>query len=630
MSGFRWFAGLSLVALVATDASGYSAPGHKWPMTASPVSYRFHPDGSPDVTDGSDLEAMRRAFATWESVTCSWLAFKEEAWADPITVARDDTNRIFWVNDAGLWPGNPTTLALTYTFFRQQDLVVTDADIILNGVNWDWTTTDAAITGKVVDVETVVFHEIGHFFGLDHSQDNGAVMFPTNNVPIRRTPASDDINGICHLYSNGQQVPMGGSNGNQMGQVGSPCQANEDCASNKCIQDGELNRVYCTAECNPQDQSSCVTGYPCTQTASGNLCLAPITVDELCDQCSEGNQCATGLCLNVPGYNQYQPFCTRACDPTPGLPAQCPSGFHCEPVVNGLMTGGVCAPTTGVCSPVGKGGHNEPCFANGGCKSGHTCIQYYLNSGLNFCFFECGVQFAGQSCAENQRVICQPVSTENAFGRMNTAACFNISGVGEPCIPEVCESGSVCAFDDNSGINSAVCYASCPTGQCPANTQCLAFEGLGPVCVPNDGFKYIGTPCTNDAECQTSMCRTFLQHKLCTQNCATTDVAGCPNSTRCEAPMGQTAGLCWPETVINGSAPDPTRTVQSADPMYCACDTTTSCDSDCACDPECGGLTDPDCGCTVAKHEPASGAQSGLLMLLIFALCRRSRPGRSR
>ncbi len=585
----------------------------------------MHPDGAMDVGDGSDLEAIRKSFRTWDSVTCSWLSFEERTWMEPVSVGQDGVNRIFWVDDAQLWPGNPTTLALTYTFFRQEDRVVTDADIILNGANWDWTTTDSAIGGKTVDVETVVFHEIGHFFGLDHSEDTGAAMFPSNNVPIRREPAPDDIAGICHLYPNGQPVPTPGGGGNQTGAVGGPCQANADCASNLCIQDGELNRVYCTAQCNRAEPSSCPQSYPCTQTESGDFCLATVVTDELCDQCNEGNQCSTGLCLEVPGYNQYRPFCTRACDPTPGLPAQCPDSFHCEPVANGLMTGGVCAPTAGICNPAGKGGHNEPCFANGGCKEGHLCIQYYLNSGLNFCYFQCGAP--GMSCADSQRVICQSVSTENAFGRMGIAACFNVSAVGQPCIPEVCEPGAVCAFDDNAGINSAVCYGQCPNGQCPANTQCQAFEGLGQVCVPNDGFKYLGTECFGDAECQSRMCRTYLDQQLCTQACATTDQNGCPTGSRCVAATGSTAGLCWPETVVTGmDTPDPARSFITTAP-YCKCDTTTSCDGNCDCDPECTGVTD-DCNCT--STESSDSSPWLLLMLLACALATRFAYGRSR
>ncbi len=573
----------------------------------------LEPNGAPEVTDGSDLVAVRKAFQTWQSVACSYLTFEEQTWQGPGSVSADRINQIFWINDAGLWPaGQQATLAFTYTFYNTGTGAITDADIIANSVNWQWTTVDADVTPQKVDLETVLFHEIGHFFGLAHSSDTNAVMFPSNNKGIQRAPRSDDINGICSLYPNGQPAPTE-NNPTQPGQegtgaVGAPCQANTDCVSSLCAEDPLIGRNYCTAPCTAGRADGCPPGYDCSPTSADTAyCLAPVPVDELCDQCSASAQCSTGLCLKVPGYNSFQPFCTRACDPTPGA-ASCPEGYRCE-LVDGLgQSGGVCAPIEGICNPKGRGGHNEPCFSNGGCKPNHVCAEYFSGSGLFFCYLECSTGMIGQPCVRDiPSLVCLPVAD-----RSNVAACFDLVPVGGPCIPEVCGgSDSGCFFDENFGMDSALCYQFCD-GQltCAANTQCV--DGL---CIPNSGFKYLGEACLSDEECQSRTCRTYGENQLCTKACTVTDSASCDAGFKCLPREGAVDGLCWPQTFTNSPGENRREIITTTtNPGYCSCDSTKDCDADCPCDPECGG------GCSCRTDTGSLGPRGGLVMLLWAAL----------
>lgn len=52
---------------------------------------------------------------------------------------------------------------------------------------------------NTIDLITVAAHEFGHALGLDHSNDRGALMFPTYAGP-QRFLGQDDINGIRALY----------------------------------------------------------------------------------------------------------------------------------------------------------------------------------------------------------------------------------------------------------------------------------------------------------------------------------------------------------------------------------------------------------------------------------------------
>lgn len=622
---------LSVLAAGSASAEGsaaaFSAQGYTWANgPGEPIPYQLHAAGSADVTDGSDLAVVRRAFQTWREVACSFLTFEEVPWSSPsgLPVENDGGNRIFWVEQENAWPGERGTLALTFTFYTMDDRRIVDADMAMNGAHWTWTTVDAEIgqgTPGKVDIETVVFHEIGHFFGLAHSQDPRAAMYPSNNKLKQREPADDDVQGICTLYPNGQPVP--GTPSGTGGPVGAPCRIGTDCASSLCVEDGIIGRSYCSAQCNPQQggEPSCPLGFVCEQTSHGALCLAPAPVDELCDHCSSGEQCASGLCINVPGRNYNRAFCSQVCDPTPGQTSTCPPSFRCEVSQQGGTTLAACVPVTGVCDPQGKGGHDEPCYANGTCKAGHHCVEYYPNSGLHFCYAACDVRAIGQSCGL-PRSVCGPIEGVNGL-----AACFTIAQENQPCIPEVCQRGAFCAWDDNAGIQSANCYRMCFDGpdQCQANHQCLGFTGLPPLCVPNEGFKLDGEPCRSDAECETGVCRPFGNHQLCTRQCATTNPDDCKPGHRCIAAVGQTQGLCWPNAFAERDSPDPSRSVREQPAGYCACDTTHACDRDCPCDPECGGSG---CGCRQVDARGSAAREGAFfaLLLLSVTIARRRRP----
>jgi MYXO-CTERM domain-containing protein len=615
-SRFTLVAGLvAVLATPAASAWAFSAQGYVWdPGTGGAVAYQLQPEGSDDVADGSDLTAVRNAFNTWEEVACSALKFQEVTWSLPRTVANDGGNRIMWVETQVEWPGQPGTLALTYTFYTTTgDRKIVDADMIVNGVNWTWTTVEAEIgqgTPAKVDIETVVFHEVGHFLGLDHSSDEAAAMYASNNKLKQRGPATDDVRGICSLYPNGQPVP-GEENG---APVGSPCTESTDCLSSLCLQDDLLSRTYCTAQCNPAQQD-CPAGYVCEDTqAYGGLCFAPTTTDELCDLCGSASQCASGLCVNVPNVNLNRPFCSRACDPTPGQPQQCPNGFQCVGTQQGTSFIGACVPNSGICDPVGKGGQNETCYANGACKPGFRCVEYYPGAdlGLSYCYAECGSPGAGCGL---ERTVCTPLASI-----ANVNACLTYAREGLPCIPEVCEPTAFCAWDEVAGLDSALCYRMCPNGQadCAANHQCQAFQGIPPLCVPNAGFKPDGDGCLADAECVSGVCRTVGSLQLCTRACATTNLDDCVPGLRCLAGAGSNQGLCWPEQYTDPRSQDPVRGDGLA-AGYCACDTTSKCDSNCSCDPECEGCT------CVATPGGAEGPVAGLLLLAGLALRRRRR-----
>jgi hypothetical protein len=117
------------------------------------------------------------------------------------------------------------TLAVTLTTSQIQgsQSVITQADIIFNPNPSGMCFVATPVSGGTLppcpnpsdsaqDLQTVLTHEIGHFFGLDHSAVVAATMFPFAPT-VRETLSYDDVAGISNTYPGPQIVPVGSISG---------------------------------------------------------------------------------------------------------------------------------------------------------------------------------------------------------------------------------------------------------------------------------------------------------------------------------------------------------------------------------------------------------------------------------
>jgi hypothetical protein len=150
------------------------------------LSYYFV-NGTDKLDGDTERDVIRRAFAIWAAQTP--LNFTEAA-------SENDANIVIgWASgdhgDGDPFDGPGDVLAHA-SFPNPYD----DRQVFLHFDDDErWVNSES----RDVDLLTVAAHEIGHTLGLAHSNDPGALMYPSYDGP-RRFLGDDDIAGIQDLY----------------------------------------------------------------------------------------------------------------------------------------------------------------------------------------------------------------------------------------------------------------------------------------------------------------------------------------------------------------------------------------------------------------------------------------------
>ena len=191
--------------------------------TGSCLSFTVQRDGSPSISHGELSAAANTAFQTWQSVTCpatnappsisvynlfgitscSRVEFNSRQANANIVVLRDE------------WVADPSALGLTTVSLNRDTGQIYDVDIEING-------TQPLSVGPLLpnryDLESILTHEVGHFFGIGHSivgqegqscNNDSATMCPfyAPGGDDFRTLHEDDIAAICTAYPPDRSAP---------------------------------------------------------------------------------------------------------------------------------------------------------------------------------------------------------------------------------------------------------------------------------------------------------------------------------------------------------------------------------------------------------------------------------------
>lgn len=349
-----------------------------WPTATVPMV--LQQDGSDDIDDGSDLEAIRAAMAAWNAVTDSAATLQDGGMDASRADGDDGVNRVVFVESN--WPGGASGAGALTSRYRDTngnpDLWY-EADILMNGQDYTWA-TDGTI--HAYDIQSIAAHEFGHVLGLNHAAHPEATMFFAGHrgTTHARTLTEDDANGVRYLFpsntfachNDGDCPAMIGFYGGShlrlrcdtgdcvsgRAPYGAACFANADCESDICLLDPEgpppTDPGFCTLGCSA---GSCPWGDLCADTNGSMLCLLGRV------NCWDVRPASNPDSPDCPGANNY---CIGDVDGRYRCRVTCVDDANCGAVAGARCHDPIDADTPGFCREPGS-------VVEGACDSPLDC-----------------------------------------------------------------------------------------------------------------------------------------------------------------------------------------------------------------------------------------------------------------
>ena len=209
------------------EAEGCTSDGDPLRWGGPCISLSLDERGSSDLDMATVRGAIERSFEAWTSVDCGGghPAFNIRL-NDAMTrchVASFDlngpnANTIAFVDNFEDEGYDESAFAVTIVWYSIDSGEIFDADMLINEDFTPYTICpESGCVGDVIDLENVITHEAGHFFGLAHSAEHLATMYslaPRGEIQ-KRTLHSDDREGFCELYAESFErscsyAPIGG------------------------------------------------------------------------------------------------------------------------------------------------------------------------------------------------------------------------------------------------------------------------------------------------------------------------------------------------------------------------------------------------------------------------------------
>jgi hypothetical protein len=195
-----------------------------WLESSLPLLSVINPTNA-DIPSATALSVVQASAETWENINTSFFTVNPVEYTGapgqvtPALDANDGQNSmIFDTAGVNFAPGG-TVIAFVRSTIDLADGHTLDADMVFNDRDFFCSTSSPNLTPappgqSSVDLQSVVTHEYGHYFGLDHTSIANATMIPFIIGDTRqRTLELDDMAGNSTIYPESASRPGGLSPG---------------------------------------------------------------------------------------------------------------------------------------------------------------------------------------------------------------------------------------------------------------------------------------------------------------------------------------------------------------------------------------------------------------------------------
>lgn len=187
-----------------------------------PVRYFINNLGTADLAD--EFEIVQKSFSRWEEGHQGLCGVQfEYGGTTPVNMAELDSKNIVMWTESG-WQYGEQVLALTQCWYDLSGHFL-DCDILVNGQDHTWDYGEESPVGKV-NLRSTLTHEIGHLWGLDHSNLREATMYAYYDFTSNASDLDyDDILGGKDKFCPDESFPEENSDYDE--QNDSPAQADD-------------------------------------------------------------------------------------------------------------------------------------------------------------------------------------------------------------------------------------------------------------------------------------------------------------------------------------------------------------------------------------------------------------------
>ncbi len=189
------------------DDAGCKTTGQKLFWKSACVGFSVQRDGTQLIAMKYIEQTVRKSFESWSDLGCdtgtATITFSELAQVtcrkSEYNPSGQNANIIYFEDNKWNYTSEDNTLAKTTVTFDDTTGEILDADIAVNHAYNDITISDDVVK---YDLESILTHEVGHFIGLDHSDDPTATMFAAYDPGTidLRTLEADDVAAVCDAY----------------------------------------------------------------------------------------------------------------------------------------------------------------------------------------------------------------------------------------------------------------------------------------------------------------------------------------------------------------------------------------------------------------------------------------------